>query len=69
MCTFAQRGFPFDDNTKCTPCGVGYHPECFSAGAPFTTRRKNKEGLSLPVTLRDWANFICEKCTVRSVLN
>ena len=68
-CSFALEGFKFDDGTICTPCGVCYHPQCFRAGPPFYSRRKNEAGLSLPRTIRQWANFICEKCTVRSVLD
>jgi hypothetical protein len=36
-------------------------------GAPFTTRRKDGLGLSFP-PVHDWANFVCEACTVRAVI-
>lgn len=68
-CSFATRGFSFSDGTQCEPCGVAYHPQCFQAGPPFTTRRLKGAGLSLPSIIRDWPNFICESCTVRSVLD
>ena len=62
MCTFARKGF---DEFK--PCSAVYHTKCFSVGAPFSTRRKGNAGLSFP-SICDWPNFVCEACTVRSVL-
>jgi hypothetical protein len=37
-------------------------------GPPFSSRRKNDEGLCFP-KLRTWPNFICEACTVRAVID
>ena len=48
-------------------CGVSYHPQCIRAGPPFTTRLRQGEGLSFP-KVKHWGTFICEYCTVRSVL-
>ena len=45
-----------------------YHPQCIRAGPPFTTRLRNSGGLVFP-RVREWPNFICEVCTVRSVLD
>lgn len=68
VCHFATKGFSYDDKTLCKPCGVGYHQVCFRAGPPFNCRRRNREGLRFPKT-RHWPLFICECCTVRSVLD
>jgi hypothetical protein len=48
-------------------CKTAYHPACISAGAPFTSRRRNQVGLQFP-DVRDWPNFIRKACMVRSVL-
>ena len=59
-CTFRVTGFPFKT-------GCQAQPECIRVGEPFTSRRKGDAGLVFPpVTV--WANYICEACTVRSVL-
>ena len=67
-CAFATRGFPLRDGAWATPCGVRYHNECIKVGRPFTSRRSGDAGLRFPVEIKDWPNFICEKCTVRAVL-
>ncbi len=41
---------------------------CFRAGPPFRMRRKNGVGLAFPAGVKHWPIFICEACTVRSVL-
>jgi len=69
VCSFAHDGFKFSNGATCIPCGVCYHPRCFQAGPPFYSRRKNQAGLTLPSNIRQWAHFICESCTVRSVLD
>ena len=61
-CRFCTSGFE-----DYTPCGTVYHPECFRAGEPFTTRRLRNEGLSFPKQAT-WPNFVCEACTVRKYL-
>lgn len=50
------------------PCGVGYHQACIRVGPPFTCRRRDSRGLSFPI-MPSWPYFICECCTVRSVLD
>lgn len=67
-CTFEERGFPFLDGARARPCHTTYHVECFRAGAPFKSRRKNGDGLSFP-PVQHWPTFICESCTVRAVLD
>ena len=49
------------------PCWGAYHSSCITVGAPFTTRRNNNAGLVFP-NVEFWPNFVCEVCTVRSVL-
>ena len=62
MCTFCTSGFG-----SFQPFGSTYHPECFRAGQPFTTRRLRNEGLIFPKQAT-WPNFVCEACTVRQYL-
>ena len=50
-----------------SPCGVSYHPSCVRVGAPFSTRRREGQGLTFPAC-DSWGTFVCESCTVRSVL-
>ena len=45
-----------------------YHCSCFRVGPPFTTRRQKDGGLSFPSSVSVWPTFICEACTVRTVL-
>ena len=66
QCHFHRR--PFDLPTgQARPCGTAYHVHCFRAGPPFTSRREREAGLYLPA-IRFWPCFVCELCTVRSVL-
>jgi hypothetical protein len=67
-CSFSRRGFAFDDGIGCRPCFTVYHPTCFRVGSPFTCRRADEAGLRFPV-VKHWPMFICEACTVRSVLD
>jgi len=66
-CRFRTTGFLFTDGRVARPCCVQYHQGCVKVGPPFTTRLKHNGGLSLP-SLPDFPGFICELCTVRSVL-
>ena len=66
-CTFAQSGFIFSDGHPARACCTRYHPRCIKAGQPFTSRRKHSAGLVFP-KVSHWGTFICELCTVRSVL-
>jgi hypothetical protein len=68
QCMFSSLGFPFSDSVQARPCNTSYHPGCIRVGAPFTTRRDKGAGLVFP-NVRDWPHFICEACTVRSVVN
>lgn len=65
-CTFHSKGFQ-TCGAPMIPCGTHYHPKCIRAGPPFTSRRKAQSGLVFP-SISDWPNYICELCTVRSVL-
>lgn len=68
VCSFHSRGFPLArKDIGAYPCGSAYHCACVRAGSPFTSRRKHQAGLILPA-LSVWPEFICELCTVRSVL-
>ena len=66
-CHFSSIGFPLGGG-RSIPCGVSYHPRCFRAGLPFTSRKHQGAGLSLPKT-SGWPCFVCELCTVRAVLD
>ena len=66
-CRFFDTGFTIC-TTSFKPCLNRYHTTCFKAGVPFPTRLKNNEGLRLPSSIKNWAHFICESCTVRAVL-
>ena len=48
-------------------CGTSYHTMCIRVGPPFVTRLKRNAGLCFP-RVTNWGTFICELCTVRSVL-
>jgi hypothetical protein len=67
-CSFADSGFEFSDGRRARPCKTAYHPSCIRAGLPFTSRRKNSGGLVFP-DISVWPSFVCEACTVRSVLD
>lgn len=66
-CHFAQKGFPYASGDRCRPCGVVYHRACIRVGWPFTCRRRDHRGLRFPKA-NYWPLFICECCTVRSVV-
>jgi len=68
VCTFARQGFAFDTGGAARPCGTRYHHECIQLGAPFSSRLKDRRGLQFPGQVQRLANFICEACTVRAVL-
>lgn len=69
VCSFCYTGFPFWDTPgQARPCGTAYHPGCIVAGDPFTSRRSNRSGLRFP-QVAIWPSFVCEACTVRSVLD
>ena len=61
-CAFARTGY-MGTHALVAPCYTGYHPRCFRAGTPFTSRRKNGQGLVFP-NVGYWPNFVCERCTV-----
>lgn len=63
---FGAHGFS-QDTTRYRACGVAYHPSCIQVGEPFQTRRDDGRGLTFPKVSGPLA-FICEACTVRSVL-
>lgn len=65
-CHFHQRGFTLKGQ-RFKACGVAYHMECLRVGEPFVTRRDDEGGLSFPSQAVP-PIFICESCTVRSVL-
>ena len=65
-CHFHSRTFPLGSRTA-FPCGTAYHVNCFRAGPPFSSRRENGAGLSLP-PMHYWPCFVCELCAVRLVL-
>jgi hypothetical protein len=65
-CHFFSSGFPFLAGSQARLCHSWYHPQCFRAGYPFTTRRGQETGLGLPPK-GVWDPFICEACTVRSM--
>jgi hypothetical protein len=66
QCSFAHSGFNAGD-LALRPCGTAYHTGCIVVAAPFASRRRNQAGLTFP-KVRHWGPFICEACTVRSVL-
>jgi hypothetical protein len=67
-CALSDRGFPFPDDSWAYPCHSAYHTPCFAAGPPFYTPHKDGSGLTFP-RIQTWPNFICEACTVRSLLD
>lgn len=66
QCSFAHSGFN-TGGLALRPCGTAYHTGCIVVAAPFASRRRNQAGLTFP-KVRHWGPFICEACTVRSVL-
>lgn len=44
------------------------HAECIRVGPPFSSRLPNGGGLCFP-KVRHWGTFICDLCTVRSVVS
>jgi hypothetical protein len=43
--------------------------DCYRAGLPFKTRLLANGGLTIPSGIHEWPHFICEACTVRSVVD
>ena len=66
-CHFANKGFQKNGVTY-NPCGTTYHVGCIRVGEPFRSRLPHQQGLSFP-DLDCFPLFVCEACTVRSVLN
>jgi hypothetical protein len=66
-CQFCDTGFEVE-NFCARPCRTCYHIGCIQIGTPFTTRISNDAGLFCPQDLASQQQFICEACTVRSVL-
>jgi hypothetical protein len=60
-------GFATPGGIPIRPGKTAYHPTCIAVGSPFTSRRRYQAGLAFPA-IHDWANFICEACTVRGIL-
>jgi hypothetical protein len=67
-CAFSDCGFLFSDDSWAYPCCLAYHTVCFWAGPPFYTWRKDGSGLIF-LRIKTWPTFICEACTVRSMLD
>jgi hypothetical protein len=66
-CLFYAQGFTVD-SLSLRPCYTRYHASCVCVGAPFRSRlSKHGGGLLYPPTMATFP-FICELCTVRSVL-
>lgn len=65
-CTFREQGFTINRQFF-LPCRVSYHIQCFRAGTPFESRRRDGAGLTFP-EVGLWGSFVCELCTVRAVL-
>jgi hypothetical protein len=66
-CRFATTGFSVKTRLLC-PCCTRYHMRCFTVGVPFKTRLTRAGGLTIPPGMHKWPHFICEACTVRSLL-
>jgi hypothetical protein len=66
QCSFAHSGFDAG-GLALRPCGTAYHTDCIVIAAPFASRRRNQANLTFPKVCH-WGPFICEACTVRSVL-
>jgi hypothetical protein len=67
-CTFHSCPFAFQDDIIAHCRQTFHNPTCIHVGAPFATPLRKAEGLSFP-NLFERANFICEACTVCSVLD
>jgi hypothetical protein len=75
-CHFALKSFPLNGALQglpgprmSVPCQSRYHVSCFRLTKPFQSRLKDEGGLSLPAGIASVLPiFICECCTVRSVL-
>ena len=65
-CKFSRSGFT-QNNLSFRPCGVTYHLECIRVSEPFRTRLPDGNGLKFP-NVSHIPAFICEACSVRSVL-
>jgi hypothetical protein len=66
-CQFCDSGF-CKGGFAAWPCYTRYHVGCIRMGVPFTTRLSNDGGMYCPKDLAAQIQFICEACTVRSVL-
>jgi hypothetical protein len=67
-CSFSDVGFPFSNGSLAYPCYSAYHTDCILVGPPFYSQRKDGSGLTFP-RIKTWPNFICEACTLRSMLD
>ena len=66
-CVFYGSGFQLQ-NEVFRPCYTRYHASCISVGPPFRSRlTKHGGGLLYPPAMTSFP-FICELCTVRSVI-
>ena len=65
-CHFASKGFT-KDGTFFKPCDISYHVDCIRVGEPFRSRLPEKQGLFFP-NMDGLPVFVCEACSVRSVL-
>jgi hypothetical protein len=66
-CALGPRGFTLPAGTPMLPCLTSYHTGCIKVCPPFTSRLTGNKGLVFP-KVSHWGTFICELCTVRSVL-
>jgi hypothetical protein len=67
QCAFLGSGFHCE-GLSFRPCKTAYHPDCIAVGTPFTTCHTYGLGLTFPL-VADWANFVCEACTVCAVIH
>ena len=65
-CHFAEKGF-FKGDITFNPCGITYHIDCIRVGEPFRSRLPGQQGLTFP-DMGCLPVFVCEACSVRSVL-
>ena len=67
ICLFSRAGFR-NEGLTFRPCYTSYHASCVRVGPPFRSRlSRSGGGLCYPPTMVHFP-FICELCTVRSVL-
>jgi hypothetical protein len=67
-CRFTLQGFPLTWGLA-QPCRTHYHMDCYCVGFPFKTRLPADGGITGPSRIRKWPHFICEACTVRSMVD